>query len=168
MPSPSSPTFSKLVCPLLSLLLSPLLSSSPVFFSDASCVVGEFQAAVESKPASSLRYQLKLERRLDDDDRRVDALRMLTALKNLAKFSDWKSLVSDSYHKEIEAAFGSEKEMIAKAPGSLPEEGIYYDVEAAAVMNYFQTNYESGLSSGDIPPRIAKYDLSHVICQLDY
>lgn len=84
----------------------------------------EFQTALETKSASDLRHALKLKRRVKEDETTPEseqAIRLISLLTAIPKFSDWKALVPGSLQAFVEPKISTK--LSYSTDVALPPEG---------------------------------------------
>jgi Ca2+-transporting ATPase len=127
----------------------------------------DFMHAVEDLDVAFLRKALRLKDHIlynSSVEERDIALELLRFFKDsVPKFKDWTSLVSPDYVDEVGALLnalpGREgQEVLSRLYSRIfAPKGQFYDVAPDVVLDMFETNISTGLSSSEAEARIDKY-----------
>jgi len=120
--------------------------------------VNEFRQAVGEKSVSELKYSLKFHRRCRLNDKSQQTATSLAILAMLIthfpQFSDWKDLVRESHHKEMDQLLKDFSPNDVKMPPPsyqiLPPQALYSDREPEKVLDMFQVYLSEGLKNDKI------------------
>lgn len=127
--------------------------------------VDEFRQAVSKKSVTDLRHCLKFHRRCQPsstDEQRQDAAGVLALMIRYCPQHDWKELVKEEEHDDVEKLMNEYKEKfehpsMPPAEQVLPPQTLYFDKNPEQLAEMFGTNIETGLPSSRIAELVHHY-----------